>query len=87
MANINSQSTKTIAGRIAEAVDADEKSEGCDLSAGMFGKHLSDLVIDIATLLDNVRGMAGHIRANDEYGDCDAELDQLEELIGRIEGE
>lgn len=86
MANINSASVKLLAHRIASAVAADEKSEGCDLSAGMFGKNLSDLVIDLATLLETAKGMAQHVKATDEYDDCEAELSAFEELVERIEG-
>lgn len=37
-----------LAARIATAVVADEQSEGCDLSAGLFGPELSALVAELA---------------------------------------
>lgn len=37
-----------LAARITEAVAADEKSEGCDISAGLFGTEFSELIVEMA---------------------------------------
>jgi len=36
---------------IANAVDLDEKEDGCDISAGLFGKHFSKLIQELASKL------------------------------------
>ena len=41
------QREQELAGRIAAAVLADEQSDGCDLSAGMFGRAMSDLIREL----------------------------------------
>lgn len=41
---------QVMAGRIVAAVDADEKSEGCDLSAGMFGLEMSNYIREMVAL-------------------------------------
>lgn len=46
-----SQDTMNLADRISKAVLADEVSEGCDISAGLWGPALSALVDDIAFAL------------------------------------
>lgn len=45
---LSSKPVTTLATRIAEAVAADERNGGCDLSAGMFGPTLSALVAELA---------------------------------------
>lgn len=46
--SVRSEPVRALADRIAEAVAADEASEGCDLSAGMFGLAMSTLVVELA---------------------------------------
>jgi hypothetical protein len=87
MANLNSASTKSLANRIVKAVDKDEKADGCDISAGLFGTELSSLIVHLATLLETAKGMAEHVKATDEYGDCEAELEAFEELVEMLEGD
>lgn len=41
---------QVMAGRIVAAVDADEKSEGCDLSAGMFGLEMSNFIREMVAM-------------------------------------
>jgi hypothetical protein len=41
---------KELAERIIDAVYADEQSEGCDISAGLFGPKFSELVRELASL-------------------------------------
>ena len=40
--------TQVLAGEIVAAVLADEQSEGCDISAGMFGFQFSELIRRLA---------------------------------------
>lgn len=49
----NTQTTMALAGCLVEAVRKDEADEGCDISAGMIGKHTANLLRDIAFHLDN----------------------------------
>lgn len=37
-------SVQALGGEIVAAVVADQETEGCDISAGLFGLHLSDLI-------------------------------------------
>lgn len=45
---LSSQPVRTLAARIVAAVAADEQSDGCDLSAGLFGTCMSALVVELA---------------------------------------
>lgn len=67
-----SQSALDLAGRIAQAVADDEASEGCDLSAGLFGPTMSRLIVDLTETIEDLEGQIAAL--NEQTPMQDAEL-------------
>ena len=78
--------TTVIATNIAEAVAKDEKNEGCDISAGLFGIELSKVVRDLAqeyliiSHIEKLKEKAEHlVNACSLHGIGD--IDEVEEMF------
>jgi hypothetical protein len=81
--------TTVIATNIAEAVEKDENNEGCDISAGLFGVELSQVVRDLAqeclviSHIEALKEKAEHlINACSLHGFGD--IDEVDEMVKAI---
>ena len=58
---------QALTGAIAEAVAKDEQREGCDISAGLFGSALSDLLRTLAQKQQDCAKFEALLREFDAY--------------------
>lgn len=64
---------QVMAGRICAAVDADEKSEGCDLSAGMFGLQMSNFIREMVAMEAEVESLKESLQIKTSFYDQECE--------------